>query len=106
MGEPSVSQRGLYIHKLCDITQVDMQGITNFGQHRQTDVFATAHVSEGSFADSGPLNQFLFGDFPLLKDPPEFPIADDHAGSHPVIVDWVIIISRITVARLEKKRKI
>ena len=82
-----------------------MQGITNFGQHRQTDVFATAHVSEGSFADSGPLNQFLFGDFPLLKDPPEFPIADDHAGSHPVIVDWVIIITQTMASGVEIKRK-
>lgn len=83
-----------------------MQGITNLSQHRQTDVFATAHISEGGFADSGALNQFLFGDSPLLKDSPELRIADDHAGSHPVIADWVIIISRITVARLEKKRKI
>jgi hypothetical protein len=83
-----------------------MQGITNLGQHRQTDVFAAAHISDGGFADSGALYQFLFSDFPLLKDSPEFPVADDHAGSHPVIADWVIIISRITVARLEKKRKI
>jgi len=83
-----------------------MQGITNLGQHRQTDVFATAHISDGGFADPGPLNQFLFGDFSLLKDPPEFPIADDHAGSRPIIVDWVFIISQITNSRSEEKRKI
>ena len=82
-----------------------MQGITNLGQHRQTDVFATAHISDGGFADSGALYQFLFGDFPLLKDPPEFPIADDHAGSHPVIVDWVIIITQTMASGVEIKRK-
>ena len=83
-----------------------MQGITNLGQHRQTDVFATAHISDGGFADSGALNQFFFGDSPLLKDSPELRIADDHAGSHPVVQDWVFIISQIAVARVEKKRKI
>ena len=63
--------RILYLYKLGDIPQVDMQRGTDPAQYIKTDILITGHIPYTAHTNIGAAAKLFLGDAPLFKDYPK-----------------------------------